>query len=291
MSELGINTLALHPVGGETTEKTACELAELCEYNTEFRSLIDLADKKSLSVEYELHALNHLLPRAEFKNHPEWFRMNKEGERTPDANMCLSNPQALEYVGESAVKFANSLYRNGDRHYFWMADDKHKKCNCPECAQLSPSDQQLKLMNSMVTALRRVNPQAQLAYIAYLDTLPVPEKIKPADGIFLEYAPFERDFTKPVRDSLPESEIANLKALLEYFGKENSQVLEYWYDNSLFSKWKKPPKLFTPNNEMIKNDIAFYKELGFERVASFACYLGPDYEELFGAPDISAFGC
>ena len=66
-------------------------------------------------------------------------------------------------------------------------------------------------------------------------------------------------------------------------------MLEYWYDNSLFSNWKKPPAKFSPDNEMIKADIEFYKRLGFNDIASFACYLGEDYEALYGESDISAF--
>lgn len=36
-------------------------------------------------------------------------------------------------------------------------------------------------------------------------------------------------------------------------------------------------------------DIAFYREKGFEYISSFACFLGEDYEALYGAPDIAPF--
>ena len=57
----------------------------------------------------------------------------------------------------------------------------------------------------------------------------------------------------------------------------------------MFSDWKKPPCKFTPDNESIKKDIAFYRSLGFENIGSFACYLGEDYEKLWGEADYSAF--
>ena len=83
--------------------------------------------------------------------------------------------------------------------------------------------------------------------------------------------------------------ILGVKALLDFFGRENSKVLEYWFDNSLYSRWKKPPVKFTPNAEVVKADLEFYSDLGFENISSFACYLGEDYEQLFGEPDVTAF--
>ena len=66
-------------------------------------------------------------------------------------------------------------------------------------------------------------------------------------------------------------------------------MLEYWYDNSLFSRWKKPPKQMFPKNHLIPADLAFYRSLGFEDIASFACFLGEDYEALYGDFDLSAY--
>ena len=103
----------------------------------------------------------------------------------------------------------------------------------------------------------------------------------------MEYAPIERKFDRPVWE-MPEEEIEKLKALLDFFGRKDSKVLEYWFDNSLFSKWKKPPIRYTPNNDLIREDIRYYRDLGFENITSFACFLGQDYEDLFGEPDVTA---
>ena len=81
-----------------------------------------------------------------------------------------------------------------------------------------------------------------------------------------------------------------LKKLIDYFGKSDSKILEYWYDNSLFSDYKKPPKQLVTNNKMILKDFEFYKSFGVESISSFACYLGEDYVKLYPKPDFSAFG-
>jgi hypothetical protein len=121
----------------------------------------------------------------------------------------------------------------------------------------------------------------------------VPVKIQPFDGIFLEYAPIRRDSHRPINDpacSENLAEIRTLKALVEYFGAKNSQVLEYWVDNSRFSKWTKPPQKLILDAEVIKRDVDFYAESGFESVTSFGCFLGDDYEALHGEPPVQAYG-
>ena len=65
--------------------------------------------------------------------------------------------------------------------------------------------------------------------------------------------------------------------------------MEYWYDNSLYSKWQKPPKKFTADIETMNNDIEYYINKGFSHISTFACYLGDDYEELHGDVDITPF--
>ena len=44
-----------------------------------------------------------------------------------------------------------------------------------------------------------------------------------------------------------------------------------------------------PNHDLIRGDIRYYRELGFDDIASFACFLGEDYEELYGEADITPF--
>ena len=48
------------------------------------------------------------------------------------------------------------------------------------------------------------------------------------------------------------------------------------------SGWKKPPRRFLLDEETMRREIAAYRRLQFDRVASFACYLGEDYEALYG---------
>jgi len=77
--------------------------------------------------------------------------------------------------------------------------------------------------------------------------------------------------------------------LLARFGSESAKVLDYWYDNSLYSNWTKPPKAFRLEGEVMRADFEYYRSLGFLDFSSFACYLGEDYESLHGDVDVKPF--
>ena len=288
---LGIPTLALHPVGGYRAPLTMKAMLDKLE-TEDFRKLIDNAVEKGLNIEYEMHAMRYFLPKTEFEAHPEWFRVDEEGKRNADLNCCASNPEALDFIARRAAEAATKLYRSSHRYFFWADDAKDAFCHCEKCKELSASDQQMIIMNRILEEIRKVDPEATLAYLAYYATLPSPKKVQPADGIFLEYAPIDRDFHKPLADTADEKNAdqnQHLKGLIETFGKNGAKALDYWLDNSLFSNWTKPPKAFVADEAVIHADFEYYKSLGFTDISTFACYLGADYIELHGEPDITAF--
>lgn len=292
MAAAGLNDLGLHPVGGKLAHESL-ERAIAAHDSPESRSLRDMARANGLRVEYEAHAMAWLMPRSLFDEHPDWFRMAENGARTADFNMCASNEAALEYLSERTALLANLTDTGSDRYYFWTDDVCGCSCNCPACRKLTPSDQQLVLVNAMLRGIKRINPNAKLCYLAYHDALEAPKTVRPDAGVFLEYAPIGRDHHRTINDpDCPQNvaESAPLRALLEFFGRENSRVLEYWMDNSLFSNWTKPPKQFALDADVMRKDVEFYTSLGFEEITSFGCYLGPDYEELYGMADLSEYG-
>lgn len=287
MADAGIDVLGLHPVGGEESHKHIGKMLELLQ-TKEYRDLLNYAVSRGLKIEYEMHAASFLVPRELFEDRPEYFRMDETGERTCDLNFCFSHPEAMETALSNAEKLAEKLYASQSNYYFWLDDDaKGSGCRCEKCRAYSFSDQQLMFENALVKRLKKRNPNAAVSHLAYYQAMHPPKAVRPEEGIFLEYAPIERDMKKSL--SVQGADTNNIHALLNFFGRKNARVLEYWFDNSYFSGWKKPPKPFSADHALIKEDISFYAELGFENIASFACFLGEDYEALHGNVDISAF--
>ena len=287
--DAGINTLGINPWGGVKAVDSLKELIKEME-KLDYREIIDYAKARRLEIEYEIHSAGFLMPRELFEEHPEYFRMDEGGNRTKDWNFCFSNEEALEIVAKRAAKLALALYGSSPRFYFWMDDAHQIYCNCEKCIKLSPSDQQLLVLNRILQEIKKYIPNAQLAYLAYMDTIVPPVCVKPENGIFLEYAPFEK-YTATGENAplLIEREKQMIAPLMSFFGSGTKKVLEYWYDNSLYSHWKKPPVKFILNESKMKEDIEEYRSQGFDTISTFACFLGKDYEELYGEVDVKPF--
>lgn len=280
----GADVLGLHPVGGN---KATSSLENLLIWlkTDKGRRLLSYARSLGLEIEYEMHAASFLVPREMFSSHPEYFR-EANGVRTNDYNFCVSSDEMLRLMAKNAAALGRVLSPDTHDYYFWLDDAENSRCGCEKCRVFSASDQSLIVANAIADELRRFDSSARVCYLAYLGTLTPPKSVKPAPGVFLEYAPMKRDRSIPVwEDDNVKRELA---ALFDVFEPGEAKILEYWYDNSMFSNWKKPPKKFTPDNERIAREIEFYRSLGVGNVTSFACYLGADYEALYGAPDFSA---
>lgn len=295
--EKGFSSVGLHPPGGENAHLTFEKALEISS-SERFRNLVDCLTESGIAVEYEAHAARYLLPASEFDKHPEWFRMNERGERTADRNLCACSSEGLDFIAGRAADAARRLYRGkpgssgySHRYFFWMDDALNGACRCEKCRKYSPSEQQLLVMNAIIRELRKYDPEASLAYLAYADCFAIPGNVEKEEGIFLEFAPMDRDFHEPIYADTERNkrQLSFLPALFGYFGAENAKLLEYWLDNSMFSGWKKPPKKMLPDNEVIAADMRYYREIGFNELTTFACFLGPDYRELYGMPDLGVF--
>lgn len=291
MAEQGVNILGLHPVGGRNAAASLEHLVSELQ-TPHFRALLDYAAERGLEIEYEMHAASYLMPRRLFETHPEYFRLNEQGERTPDANFCVTNPEALELYAKNAAELADRLYRSRPCYYFWLDDTRGKTCTCPQCSAYSVAEQQVLVLNRVLRELRKTRPDARMAHIAYLDCLDVPQRVQPDEGIFLEFAPMDQVLCRldPTRDAATaERERTMMEPLLDAFGRKGAKVLEYWLDNSLFSGWKKPPKPFSADRTAVHAELQAYQNAGFEAAATFGCFLGEDYEALHGEPDITPY--
>ena len=279
----GLTTIALHPFPRNVTEFVQSHDGEL---------FLDTCRELGLHVEYELHAMADLLPRALFDKHPDFFRMNDEGQRVPDANLCVHSTGALEHVTANAVRVARVLRPSTGRYYFW-GDDGLPWCRCPKCRALSDSDQALLLENVLVRALTAFDERAQLAHLAYVNTLPPPGSVTPEPRVFLEFAPIHRKFDVPLNHpgSIEnKNHLDLLDANLKVFPAETAQVLEYWLDCSLFSKWKEPHVKLPWAEAVLNADLAEYGSRGIRHITTFAVYLDAHYLTAHGEPPIASYG-
>jgi len=280
----GLTTVALHH------GRSAFEVIKFVSSEAG-QDFLSRAGKLGLQVEYELHAMSELLPRWMFEVDKSLFRMNEAGERVPDWNLCVHSARALEVAGENAAAIARMLRPTTSRYFFW-GDDGRPGCRCVKCRELSDSEQALVLENRLAKDLRRHDPQAQVAHLAYSTTLPAPRRVKPGDGVFLEYAPIARRYDLPYAQQVQGRDgLSNLDTNLRVFPAATAQVLEYWLDVSRFSGWKRPAVKLPWNHDVFLADIESYAARGIRHVTTFACFIDADYVKQHGEPRaVSEYG-
>ncbi len=299
----GLTTIGLHPndiremITNFVKTDKGMEFFEKCK-------------RLGIEIEYELHATSMLLPRELFEKEPGMFRMNEEGERTADFNLCVHSKGALETVCENAVEISKVLTPTTGRYFYWI-DDNKPMCRCNKCNELSDSDQAAIVENNIIKSLRQINPDAQLAHLSYSNTLQPPEKIKPEEGVFLEFAPIgarsSSQFLVSKSDPLWDKEIEALDKNLEVFPAETAQVLEYWLDVSMWTRNYLSKKGFDYSRlskkeirsykvkipwdkEVFNTDINLYGSKGIRNITTFGIYIDKDYVFKFGEPPIEQYG-
>ena len=280
-AENGINTIGTHIFPDQVVEFVRSD---------EGKRFLQECERYGINIEHQLHAISALLPRELFDEDSTMFRM-QDGQWVRDFNLCVSSPKALDIVAANALYYSQLLPASNHRYYYWM-DDGPPMCACTECSQYSDSEQALIVENRILQELRTLDPQAQVAHLAYHNTLSAPIKVKPRDGVFLEFAPFYRDWQSPLSDEAAEGRgmthgenLLHLEENLKVFPAETAVVLEYWLDVSLFSGWKKPAIQLPWNHSVFASDLDTYRNLGIRNVTSFAVYIDSAYVAAY--PDLS----
>jgi hypothetical protein len=286
VAEAGLTTIATHVTPSEVSSFVQTDKG---------REFLLQCRKRGIEVEHELHAMSDLLPRNLFQKEPSMYRVDEQGQRSADFNCCVHSSRAMETICENAVKYADILKPTTGRYFYWI-DDGRPMCRCSRCRVYSDSEQALILENEMLRALRKVDSRATLAHLAYARTMEAPVQVKPASGVFLEFAPIGRTWSEPIdhrqaKEGQHGRYLDLLDANLEVFGRDNAQVLEYWLDVSLFSFWKRDAKKKLPwRRDVFLQDIKVYAGRGIRHVTSFAVYIDADYVRQYGQPPLDEYG-
>ncbi len=283
---LGLTTIALHGhPHQDSTDITTFVASE------QGKAFLESCRTLRINVEYELHAMNYLLPRHLFESTPELFREDEHGNRTPEGNFCLQSDDAWEIILARAVDLAKQLSPTTHRYFLWP-DDGPPWCRCPKCRSYSDTDQSLILTNALAKRLQEaVDPHAQIAHLAYHNTLEAPQDVTPGPGVFLEFAPIRRVHEIPM-DADHETQrvyVNALEANLKLFPAEQAQVLEYWLDVSWFSNYTQPPTKLPFSREVLAADLDFYASLGIGHVTTFAVDMDQAYLDLHGEPPLAEY--
>jgi hypothetical protein len=227
--------------------------------------------ERGMEIEVGGHFLSSFLPRDLFKQHPDWFRRNRRGQRVSDFNFDPFNSQALAYITSHAINYL-LLMPGAELYHLWPDDiEGGGWTHDPGKEQYTPSDQSLLVANDVITRLRRRLPDAHLSFLAYHDTVYPPKIVKPAKGIVYFYAPRERCYAHALNDPqcpLNQRYSLALEHALPAFGAAHAEVFEYYVDEILYEN------LQPPLPEVLQQDAQYYHQLGIPALGALMTNTG-----------------
>ena len=233
-------------------------------------------ERRGIEPEYGGHVLPLLLPRDHFADHPDWFPADDHGRRIDLGNLCSSNLEALDVVGEAAVRYAREHPEMQVLH-IWGADLwEGGWCRCSACAGTSVQDQSLRVCNAVAEALERAGLTVRVCYLAYHDTLDPDLRISPHPNVIAEFAPRERCYGHSIGDPACEINPRYRQAFdrhIEIF-EGRVRVFEYYGDAILFCG------IVVPLMKVIEDDLAYYhrtgaREISFLQFGSYSLWAHP----------------
>ncbi len=228
--------------------------------------LLPELQKRGMEIEVGGHFLSTFIPRTLFTQHPDWFRINEQGKRVNDFNLNPFNQEALDYLASGAIEYLRQM-PEASMFHLWADDMEGGGWSHEQGKEdYTPSDQALLVSNYLVKKLREKLPNADLAYLAYHDTVFPPRAVKPEAGLVYLYAPRERCYAHALNDPTCELNRKYAQALengLPAFGGANAEVFEYYADQILYENMTNPP---IP--EVLSADLQYYRKLGIPAVGA-----------------------
>ena len=123
-------------------------------------------------------------------------------------NLCMSQDRVRTAVVKDIADYAET-HHNIDYLHVWLSDGNCNHCECDECQKMRPSDFYLMIMNELDEELTARGLDTRIVFIAYLDTIFAPEKIriKNPDRFALLYAPISRSYTSSIGENTEPCEL------------------------------------------------------------------------------------
>ena len=146
-----------------------------------------------------VHTFRTLVPPEKyFDEHPEYFSLLK-GNRTPDCQLCLTNPDVFRIV----VEELRARMRENPEARFWSVsqNDTYCPCECAACAAIdsaegSPAGSILSFVNRVADEF----PDKIISTLAYQYSRAAPKHIKPRPNVNIMLCSIECNRSRPIAD-------------------------------------------------------------------------------------------
>jgi hypothetical protein len=191
---------------------------------------------------------------------------------------CPDDAAVLEREKKTLRDYVGLLPASMNEFFLWPADTYLAPCTSPQYVDYTVSDLVMWFANQMLMTLHESRQQAKFSFLSYLSTWKPPNHERPLPGLILEWAPMFQSFAYSLNDSRSQTNAEyekDFETLLKMFGGENTQVLGYWLDDTLFSRTLYGHLPYNP--KMLQDDLSYYHRMGVRAVTTFGVMTGRDY--------------
>ena len=148
-----------------------------------------------------VHSLDALIPRALYKEHPDYFPLINGVRRDGYVQRCLSNPEVValakkqvrQWLKEHPEATIISVSQNDARSY----------CQCPRCKALddaegTPAASLLQFVNAIAEDIEQDYPNVRIDTLAYQYTRKAPKTLRPRPNVIIRLCSIECCFAHPL---------------------------------------------------------------------------------------------
>ena len=214
-----------------------------------------------------VHTYHQLLPPSiYFAAHPEYYQLNEDGERIA-GQLCETNPVVQRIAAEKALSV---LRENPHVNLIDISRiDGGGCCQCASCKALNAQEKSeaasmLALVNFVAEQVEMEFPEVTVSTLAYLETVKLPENIRPRDNVAIRLCNDKCSWPHPFTPVRRHEEMAQIAG--DWAGV--CKKLHVWDYNVNFSHYPAP----MPNLDVIADNIRFWVECHAEALMTQGAY-------------------
>lgn len=201
-----------------------------------------------------------------FSQHPEWFGMNENGERSPDKKWvcCTSNPQAVAYVHNNILAYLKARPEI-DIFDFWPPDGE-AWCHCSKCTALgTASTRHALFVNQTARFLKKHLPHVKLECLAYSHYTAPPDTVVLDPDILVDFCPIRQNFDYQIYEPEAENNRFYKDHLEAWSNAFRGEISLYSYYRRY--AWRSLPNVLT---HYMQKDLKYYKKIGVSGVSVYS---------------------
>ncbi len=206
------------------------------------------------------HTANILCPvERHFDAHPEWFSEIAGRRVREKTQLCLTNPELIEFVKSNFVAAVKADPEASG--YSFGNNDWLNCCTCPKCkavndAEGSQAGTTLRMCNLLGEELEKLAPGKTVKFPAYQYTRRPPKLTRPRDNVLVDFAPIESDYSRPLPEN-PQADSRQICEDIRGWGRLASKAGLYVFDYvTNFESYYSP----FPNVLTLQGNIRFFRD-------------------------------